>query len=305
MKVSFFDNFEKIRQNDVSVLEKSLGFDLPESYKNYLIKFNGGRVKPNKFKSNDSQIESDIQFFFGITKNENYDIEKKYRYFLDIISNETMLLPIAIDSGGNLILLSCSKDKFESIYFWGHDIADSERNTFLITTSFKKFTSDLFEYSSDLTDLDIAIFKQDIDYFNVRISRGEKVDDIKNKYGQTAVQLASINNKLKLLCFFFTNKSKMDGTIKFAVQNGHIEALKYLLNIGINSDEKDLTQMNQTPLIQASSFGFFEISKELIRTGADINAKDTTGKSVLRYAIISGNDELISYLESLGAIDTY
>jgi len=55
--------------------------------------------------------------------------------------------------------------------------------------------------------------------------------------------------------------------LMFASENGHIEAVKYLLRNGANLNEKD--NYDYTALILASREGHIEVVKSLLQNGAD------------------------------------
>lgn len=59
--------------------------------------------------------------------------------------------------------------------------------------------------------------------------------------------------------------------------------------------------LRRTPLMIASAEGHLDIVKFLVKSGADINAKDVTGHTPLFWADFKGYDKVQEYLESLGA----
>ena len=297
MATKMTETFKRIDSTDLSELELHIGYSLPESYRKFLLKNNGGRIVPSNFRTMSNEIESGIQFMFGITDNEIYDIEKNYDNWVTNRS-QRHLVPIAIDSLGNLILLSCSSPTFESVYLMQHDLEDV---LFLIAADFNSFLKNLYEIKVEQSDLDLAIARQDINFFENRLLKGEHIDDIKNEFNQPVVVAAALYNKVRLLKYFRQKGSKLTKALFSAASNGSYEAVQYLLSLGINPDERDIEQNNDTALIQAAFGGYLNVAKELIEMGADINAKDIYGQSVLTKAQWSGNHELVEYLEKRGA----
>lgn len=296
MAIKFYDQFSgKNSFSDLTKLENYVGYSLPESYKTFLSKHNGGRVKPNTFETTNKEIETSIQFLYGITEKRIYDLQTNYGEW-QRKDRPKSYLPIGVDNFGNSIILDLSHGH---ILFWSHDTP--ELRLIEISKDFDGFLKNLHEIAFEQSDLDVAIATQDVKYFERRLASGEHIDSIKNEFGQTSVVMASLRNKINLLKFFKQNGSKMENALFSASSNGHYNAVKYLLSLGLDPNERDVEQNNDTALIQAALGGNIDIVKALIKAGADVNAKDKHGQSVLRKAYWSDNQELIDYLESLGA----
>ena len=95
--------------------EKQFHFELPNRYKLFLIKYNGGDTPETKFKS--GKVSSDVRFFYGLGDVE-YDLMK----IIDLnnfISNN--ILPIARDSFGNYIALCLDKENSGKVVFCDHE----------------------------------------------------------------------------------------------------------------------------------------------------------------------------------------
>ena len=70
-----------------------------------------------------------------------------------------------------------------------------------------------------------------------------------------------------------------------AVQQGHEEVAKILINAGANVNKKmSPEQWEWTPLHVAVKYKFVEMVRLLVRNGADINARDAKGGTPLSYA---------------------
>jgi hypothetical protein len=109
----------KITQNELSNFEVSYNLRLPNDYKEFLIKHNGG--SPNKifFRKNNADLVVDI--FLSLSK-EEYSIEKYYANM--VIEDKELpekILPIGIDAFGNIICISCRDEDFGKVYFWDHE----------------------------------------------------------------------------------------------------------------------------------------------------------------------------------------
>lgn len=135
----------------VRKLEKKLHFDLPLTYVNHILKFNGGRCKPNifSFEENGKLTQSSIDWFLAIYNGEFDNFEEYFKtYKIDKKRMPNSFFPIAHDSGGNLICMNTLND---GIYFWDHEKElaydsknDEERgNLYFIAKSIDDFLSTL------------------------------------------------------------------------------------------------------------------------------------------------------------------
>jgi len=77
---------------------------------------------------------------------------------------------------------------------------------------------------------------------------------------------------------------------------GHKEITLALLKYGVNIDARGVK--NRTPLMAAVAFNKTEIVKLLIDHGADTNAKDSDGNSVIQLAQNKGNYQIIKLLQT-------
>jgi cell wall assembly regulator SMI1 len=141
----FFQTEETIDENSIIVIEKELGYSLPEEYRLHLLKYNGGKCKPNVFSffENNKQTESSIDWFLAIYEGK-YDNLKSYisTYIIEQNRLPNKFVPIAHDAGGNLICISCSKEENGFIYFWDHE-KEGDKNIYLISKRFNDFIESL------------------------------------------------------------------------------------------------------------------------------------------------------------------
>jgi hypothetical protein len=108
-----------LSDEDIARLEVRMGTRLPESYRQFLQKNNGGRppihgdgIKIDRLPGE----ETDVQVFFGIDRSiESSNIDWNLSMFENRISDQ--LLPIACDSFGNLFCLSLSKQDYGSVVY--------------------------------------------------------------------------------------------------------------------------------------------------------------------------------------------
>jgi hypothetical protein len=106
----------------------------------HLLKYNGGQCEPNifYFKERGKLTNSDIDWFLALYDGECDNLFNYLADYKDKIPNH--FIPVAHDSGGNLICLSCGKNDFGYVYFWDHEYDKTGANNyFIIAKSFNQF----------------------------------------------------------------------------------------------------------------------------------------------------------------------
>lgn len=138
-----------------------------------------------------------------------------------------------------------------------------------------------------------------------------------DKYGQNALMYASSFRDVRPLKVILAkhknidvNLADNDGStaLQNAAENACTENVKILLAAGADIDIKDI--FGYTPLLLAlgdsiryryRASDYYDTALLLIEHGADINAKDQAGRSVMNNAIRFGNKDLVKLLVQKGA----
>lgn len=142
---------EKLTEQDISKIENELDVQLPQDYKNFLLKNNGGSpVEGWIFDFTQIIPESDEPF-------ENNSVIRKFSalselpfFYGNLIAEELIpkkFLPIASDPFGNEILLCADQDNYGRIYFADHEMYDPETDYWILTEladSFAEFIDKLY-----------------------------------------------------------------------------------------------------------------------------------------------------------------
>lgn len=143
--VTINSEHEKITLNNITVCEEKMNIKFPRDYKEFLIEYNGGNVKPNIFKVSDSQGESAVNMFYGIDVSDQYD---DLLSVFDSLDGEIPddFISIGDDSAGNQICLGVRNIYSEKVYIWIHDMEVDEDmdNMFILADSFNEFIGKLY-----------------------------------------------------------------------------------------------------------------------------------------------------------------
>ncbi len=120
---------------------------LPDDYKDFLKRENGGRPAPRKFKFTTRQGRREdgaVHYFFGLHEGLIGNLKGTLDRFRQRIP--TGYLPVATDPFGNLILLKVTAPSLGSMHFWDHEKEEdlpTLKNVSLIAGSFLEFIEGL------------------------------------------------------------------------------------------------------------------------------------------------------------------
>jgi ankyrin repeat protein/L-ascorbate metabolism protein UlaG (beta-lactamase superfamily) len=129
--------------------------------------------------------------------------------------------------------------------------------------------------------------------------------DMKTGWGGTPLIYAARAGQVDVLKFLVTRGADLTAVngdftlLHDAVFSGRPEAVEYLLDQGLDIEAHG-AQVG-TPLVLAVDFGSLPSAAALVRRGANVNAVDKNGISVLRYAVMKGANDLIPLILGRGA----
>lgn len=121
---SFSKCKENITEFDIDEVEQYVGLQFPKTYREHLLKFNGGQCDPNVFSfvENGKNTQSAVHWFYAIHNEKIYNLSRKIEILkIDEKRMPTHILPIAGDELGNCICISCGTNDNGFIYFWDHE----------------------------------------------------------------------------------------------------------------------------------------------------------------------------------------
>ena len=139
------------------------------------------------------------------------------------------------------------------------------------------------------------------------LNHGADMYKFKHKNGRTAIHLAAMQNHASVVNVLIRNGVDVnfkDGSNKtaliYAIENNHRDLIDLLLLNNANlPEEQEL--MNQC-LHSAALYDLQDITKSLIKNGAEINSIDCTNRTALNIAHALGHIEIAAFLESKGGI---
>lgn len=140
----------------IACFESNVGFQLPQDYREFLLRSNGGEPVNPVFRflaSDGPYTDSAVRYFFSISDKLTFSLAHKYGIYSGAGRIAKEMLPIAADSGGNLVLLALAGPDAGKVFFWDHEIealvdnpASVEHLT-LIAKSFREFCDELTPFA--------------------------------------------------------------------------------------------------------------------------------------------------------------
>lgn len=143
MNIEMREPGRKLNGEDVRALEADIGQTLPDSYRFFLLRNNGGLPGPKRGMYIVDVLDlpgspTDVQVFFGIDRVPS-DIRSNVKGFSDRFDT-TKLLPIARDSGGNIFCLWLDEPNYGSVaYIDWTDWEEHEATPYMVADSFDSF----------------------------------------------------------------------------------------------------------------------------------------------------------------------
>lgn len=139
-----------LNENDIERIEKEIGIKLPPEFQSFLLKYNGGKPKPDAVRYSGDYFDF-VAFFYG-ERFRSYasDLIPSVAFYKELIPNH--YLPIGESPGGDVYCLSLKNEDYGSVYYWDHEIANYdgepwEENLIKLSISLSEFIDDLYEES--------------------------------------------------------------------------------------------------------------------------------------------------------------
>jgi hypothetical protein len=138
-----------LSEQKLQELELKLGINLPEDYRSFLKKFNGGKPNPAGFWIKQGVDGSEVHQFYGLHNGPKW-LSLNY-YIEEQTGISKYYLAIGDDGTGNYLCMKLQRHENGSFYFIDHEIHNFNEPDSL--TGFTKVANSFAEFISSLTDL--------------------------------------------------------------------------------------------------------------------------------------------------------
>lgn len=202
--------------------EAEFGATLPEEYRAFLLKHNGGRPVPANFRLSGDDA-SDVHQLYGLHDGPNYAR-------LDAVTGVWRarlpedLLPVGADSFGNQITIGMRGGRRGQVYFWDHVSAEAH----LLAAGFRSFLERLFEWVDPNEHVFWKIMRtNDIGALRRMLAEGHDLED-KDECDRTLIENAAIWGRTAMVRVLVEAGAQLRSARDLAVQNGHAELVAYI-----------------------------------------------------------------------------
>lgn len=132
-------NYKDSSIDIIESVEHRLQITLPEDYKQFVLKYNGGYPNPNHFK-----VDGKVEIFNNLISLDENEYDNIYEILEDLQDRiGDHLIPFAEDGFGNLLCFDYSADK--NIVFWDHEKNHGDfKELSLVCFSFSSLIENLF-----------------------------------------------------------------------------------------------------------------------------------------------------------------
>jgi SMI1-KNR4 cell-wall len=150
--VVFYETEPPTDEASLDAVEKYVGLQFPVAYRQHILQTNGGRCEPNVFRFYERGVSSvsSIGWFLPIGDEHKSNLRDDIQALkIESYRIPHRMIPIASDSLGNLICISCAEEDLGYVYFWDHELEPEimtepfPENLYLIATSFPEFLASL------------------------------------------------------------------------------------------------------------------------------------------------------------------
>jgi cell wall assembly regulator SMI1 len=149
IEIQMKESCPPLHESDIAKAEHRMGVTLPDDYRQFLLRHNGGRPDRNVFPVvgdplNDTGI---INWLYSIEDGDVYDLVGNAEIYKGRMPAE--LLPIGLDPFGNQICLALAGPNKGRVYFWDHEeeVGEDEKptyeNVYFIANSFTEMMDGL------------------------------------------------------------------------------------------------------------------------------------------------------------------
>ena len=147
MSVSFRSAFPPTTEGAICDYEATIGFKLPDDYREFLLKTNGGQQpEPECFRVETGEVSAVSVLFPIANSSDYYDLRAHFDHQKDELPRG--VIPIGKDIGGNTICLALEGEERGSVLFMDHEAEtgphkDGWDNLYFCARSFSEFFNGL------------------------------------------------------------------------------------------------------------------------------------------------------------------
>jgi hypothetical protein len=227
MKVEKANPYGALSESRLKAFEEELGVRLPDAYREFLLRFNGGRWKSRIFRVSDKEGESEVHHVYGLHEGPDFSrLDRAWESLRGTIPPS--VIPIADDPGGNKICLGIGGSDRAKVFFCEHEWARNERGEAIqkyalsqISGSFEDFVAGLEKQSAPTNRDDIGeIIKRDDRVTLARLIDSGTLDlETEDENGRTPIERAAIAGSAEIIKDLLKRGARLRKSLELAKEN--------------------------------------------------------------------------------------
>ncbi|MBX2926822.1 MAG: SMI1/KNR4 family protein [Saprospiraceae bacterium] len=140
MKIEIKNQGELLSEKSLKEYERRLPLKIPNQYRDFMLKINGGMPTLGFFKIIDGNWSEEISVERFLGKNSNVYFDIAYNIQLNKSILPRGFFPIALVGGSSLVCIQTRGNEKGKVYFWDSQEIDGKLNkTYFIANSFNEF----------------------------------------------------------------------------------------------------------------------------------------------------------------------
>ncbi len=139
--------YGKLKLDELVAFEKQLGCPLPAPYRDYLVRFNGGRYERDIVKINETEGDTRIHHMYGLHAGPEY---ARLDSRLGLVNSD--FLAICDDAFGNHFLIKLRGDKSGWMYFLDHEEVDPSKALTPVARDFPEFVENMISENRQMAE---------------------------------------------------------------------------------------------------------------------------------------------------------
>ena len=151
MSTEITESAVALNEKDIERIEAEIGLNLPVVYREFLLRHNGGKPKPDAVRYNGDYFDYVGFFYSEQFRSYASDLIRSIASYKELIPSH--YFPIGESPGGDVYCLSLKKEDYGSVYYWDHEIANYdgepwEENMIKLANTLSEFIEGLYEESA-------------------------------------------------------------------------------------------------------------------------------------------------------------
>lgn len=150
LKLEF--NFDPASLDEINYFELNHKIVLPEDYKIFLTKYNGGKPVVRRFETIDGKHTTSLMLLYPFSQSYTPNVISTYKEISEGLYIPSNIFVIGNDPIDNKVCVSISGDDNGAVYYWSMDMEEFDSEDFspsykhmsLVAKSFTEFLDKLF-----------------------------------------------------------------------------------------------------------------------------------------------------------------